>query len=187
MDWRLHVPLLNSPVILRQTAGVLIISFLLQSLLISTIFIVEGSWAGVLKTLVIIGLVHLGLAAGALLVMILFFGNRVEMHFRLDRRGALSEVVEARANRAAQLAVLMGLVTGVVGGVLRDIVCNDIPAVLSDHRPYAVCALAGGGVYLGVWHTQAPGWAALLSCLAVTAGLRALALWRNWALPAWRT
>ncbi|MEY2682994.1 MAG: hypothetical protein RJA09_138 [Pseudomonadota bacterium] len=85
------------------------------------------------------------------------------------------------------VAVLMGLVTGVVGGVLRDIVCNDIPAVLSDHRPYAVCALAGGAVYLGVWHTQAPGWAALLSCLAVTAGLRALALWRNWALPAWRT
>ncbi len=115
MDWRLHVPLLNSPVILHQTAGVLIVSFLLQSLLISTIFIVEGNWAGVLKTLVIIGLVHLGLAAGALLVMILFFGNRVEMHFRLDGRGALSEVIEARANRAAQLAVLMGLASGSFG------------------------------------------------------------------------
>jgi uncharacterized membrane protein YeiH len=84
------------------------------------------------------------------------------------------------------VAVLMGLVTGVLGGVLRDIVCNEIPAVLSDHRPYALCAFAGGWVYLGVWHTQAPGWAALLSCLAVTASLRAWAIWKNWEIPAWR-
>jgi len=85
------------------------------------------------------------------------------------------------------VAVLMGLVTGVLGGVLRDMVCNEVPAVLSDHRPYAVCAFAGGWVYLWVWHTSAPGWAALLSCLAVTAGLRALAIWKNWKLPTWRT
>ena len=85
------------------------------------------------------------------------------------------------------VAVLMGLVTGVLGGVLRDIVCNEIPTVLRDHRPYAICAFAGGWVYLGIWHTQAPGWVALLACLVVTAGLRALAIWRDWALPAWRT
>lgn len=72
-------------------------------------------------------------------------------------------------------------------GVLRDIVCNEIPTVLRDHRPYAICAFAGGWVYLGIWQTQAPGWVALLACLVVTAGLRALAIWRNWALPAWRT
>ena len=33
---------------------------------------------------------------------------------------------------------------------------------------------------------DAPGWVALLGCLVVTVGLRALALWRNWQLPAWR-
>lgn len=87
----------------------------------------------------------------------------------------------------ALVAVLMGLITGVVGGVLRDMVCNEVPAVLSDHRPYAVCAFAGGWVYLAIWTTPAPGWAALAACLVVTAGLRALAIWRNWSLPAWRT
>ena len=30
------------------------------------------------------------------------------------------------------------------------------------------------------------GWVALLGCVLVTAGLRGLALWRNWQLPAWR-
>ena len=46
----------------------------------------------------------------------------------------------------AIVAVLMGVVTAVFGGVLRDIVCNEIPSAFSDHRPYAVCAFAGGWV-----------------------------------------
>ncbi|MBU4519109.1 MAG: trimeric intracellular cation channel family protein [Gammaproteobacteria bacterium] len=87
----------------------------------------------------------------------------------------------------ALVAVLMGLITGVFGGVLRDVVCNEIPTAFHDHRPYAVCAFVGGWVYVGLWQLDAPGWLALVACVAVTAGLRALALWRNWQLPAWRT
>jgi uncharacterized membrane protein YeiH len=84
------------------------------------------------------------------------------------------------------VAVLMGLITGVFGGVLRDVVCNEIPTAFHDHRPYAVCAFAGGWVYVGLWQLDAPGWLALVACVAVTAGLRGLAIWRNWQLPAWR-
>jgi uncharacterized membrane protein YeiH len=84
------------------------------------------------------------------------------------------------------VAVMMGVVTGVFGGVLRDMVCNEIPTAFRDHRPYAVCAFAGGWVYIGLWLLDAPGWAALMACLVVTAGLRGLALWRNWQLPAWQ-
>ena len=43
----------------------------------------------------------------------------------------------------AIVAVLMGVVTAVFGGVLRDIVCNEIPSAFADHRPYALCAFAG--------------------------------------------
>jgi uncharacterized membrane protein YeiH len=83
------------------------------------------------------------------------------------------------------VAVLMGLITGVFGGVLRDVVCNEIPSAFNDHRPYAVCAFAGAWVYVGLLQTDAPGWLALLACVGLTAGLRGLALWRNWTLPAW--
>lgn len=86
----------------------------------------------------------------------------------------------------ALVAVLMGVITGVFGGVLRDIVCNEIPSAFSDHRPYAVCAFAGGWAYVGLWQAGAADWLALLACIGVTAGFRALALWRNWELPAWR-
>ncbi len=86
----------------------------------------------------------------------------------------------------ALVAVLMGLITGVFGGVLRDIVCNEIPTAFSDHRPYAVCAFIGGWVYVGLWTLGAPGWLDLLACILLTAGLRGLAMWRNWQLPAWQ-
>ena len=86
----------------------------------------------------------------------------------------------------AIVAVLMGVMTATFGGVLRDIVCNQIPAAFSDHRPYAVCAFAGGWVVVGA---DALGWPPLpvLALGAATAcTLRALALWRDWRLPEWR-
>lgn len=86
----------------------------------------------------------------------------------------------------ALVAVLMGLITGVFGGVLRDVVCNEIPTAFHDHRPYALCAFAGAWIYVGLWHLGTDGWVALTACVTVTAGLRGLALWRNWQLPAWK-
>jgi uncharacterized membrane protein YeiH len=81
----------------------------------------------------------------------------------------------------------MGVVTGVFGGVLRDIVCNEIPAVFRDQRPYAVCAFAGGWVCLLLIEIGAPQWVVIVLTLVVTAGSRLLAVRRAWRLPAWRT
>lgn len=83
------------------------------------------------------------------------------------------------------VAVLMGVVTATFGGVLRDIVCNEIPVALRDHRPYAVCAFAGGWVLVGATSFGlAPG-AALLLGAAVASGLRAAALATGYTLPRW--
>jgi len=94
--------------------------------------------------------------------------------------------VASAAGMPALVAVLMGVVTPVFGGVLRDIVCNEIPTAFRDHRPYALCAFAGGWVYLGLSALAAPEWLALTGTVAITAGLRILALWRDWRLPLWR-
>jgi uncharacterized membrane protein YeiH len=75
----------------------------------------------------------------------------------------------------------------VFGGVLRDIVCNQIPSAFNDHRPYAVCSFAGGWVLVGA---QAIGWspAASLAAAVATATLaRMAALVTGWSLPAWGT
>lgn len=94
--------------------------------------------------------------------------------------------VASAADMPALVAVLMGVVTPVFGGVLRDIVCNEIPTAFRDHRPYALCAFIGGWVYLGLAALDVPGWATLTATVTVTAGLRVLALWRDWRLPLWR-
>ncbi len=85
----------------------------------------------------------------------------------------------------AIVAVLMGMVTAVFGGVLRDIVCNEIPSAFRDHRPYAICSFAGGWVLVAAQALASPPWVALLVAAAATSLLRAAALWRGWQLPAW--
>ncbi len=85
----------------------------------------------------------------------------------------------------AIVAVLMGVVTAVFGGVLRDIVLNEIPTAFRDHRPYAVCAFVGGWVLVGARALGLDEGAALLLGAITATGLRALALATGWRLPAW--
>lgn len=83
------------------------------------------------------------------------------------------------------VAVLMGMVTAVFGGVLRDIVCNEIPQAFRDHRPYAVLSFAGGWVVVAADHWQLEGWIGLVSGAALATILRTLALIFDWRLPEW--
>jgi uncharacterized membrane protein YeiH len=85
----------------------------------------------------------------------------------------------------AIVAVVFGVITAVFGGVLRDIVCNEIPRAFSDHRPYAICSFVGGWVVVASHAAALPGWAAIaLAALAAT-GLRVAAVAFDWRLPAW--
>lgn len=46
------------------------------------------------------------------------------------------------------ISLLLGVATAVFGGVLRDIVCNEIPKVFRRNELYATCAFAGSLVFL---------------------------------------
>ena len=87
----------------------------------------------------------------------------------------------------AIVAVLMGMITAVFGGVLRDIVCNDIPSAFSDHRPYALCSFFGGWTLVGLLALGLPGWVGLLAAASVATGLRAWAMATGFTLPRWQT
>lgn len=83
------------------------------------------------------------------------------------------------------VAVLMGVITATFGGVLRDIVCNEIPTALRDHRPYAVCAFAGGWVLWAAQHWGLGHEASLLLGAFTAAALRVAALLTGYTLPGW--
>lgn len=85
----------------------------------------------------------------------------------------------------AIVAVLMGVITAVFGGVLRDIVCNEIPSAFADHQPYAVCAFVGGWTLLGLQTLGLPDGLALLAAAGITSGLRLWAMLSNHRLPGW--
>jgi len=78
--------------------------------------------------------------------------------------------------------MLMGVVTAAFGGVLRDIVVNEIPRAFKDRQPYAVCAFVGGWVVATQAMGLPDGWTLLAGALAAT-GLRALALASGMTLP----
>jgi len=90
------------------------------------------------------------------------------------------------AQMPALVAVLMGVVTAVFGGVLRDVVCNEVPRAFSDHRPYALCAFAGAWLTVGLESAGVAGEAALFGGAALAFALRIAALLTDFRLPAWQ-
>lgn len=81
------------------------------------------------------------------------------------------------------VAVMMGVITGTFGGVLRDLVCNEMPQLFHDHRPYAICAAVGGASYVLTAMLDGTPWLAMTACALVTIGLRALAIHFDFKLP----
>ena len=70
------------------------------------------------------------------------------------------------------IASLMGVITGVFGGVLRDVICNEIPVVFARTQLYATCALVGALVYLLLDH------AGIVAGIAMPAGVLATVILR---------
>ena len=88
---------------------------------------------------------------------------------------------------SAIVAIIMGVVTAIFGGVLRDIVCNEIPSGFRDHRPYAVCAFIGTWLLVFLpWFGVSGSISLVASAVAVTS-LRTIALYTGYQLPAWKS
>ena len=71
------------------------------------------------------------------------------------------------------------------GGTLRDVLCNEIPKVFHDHRPYTLCAFVGCAIFLGLNALGAAPELSTTAGVASTTGLRLLAVWTGWRIPAW--
>jgi uncharacterized membrane protein YeiH len=130
----------------------------------------------------------------AVAVLVFFTAHLVESRFRVllwaDALGlALYAVVGAEiallAGADPWAAVLLGVVTASFGGIVRDVVCGEVPLILR-REIYLTAAAAGAAAFvalrlLGVWREPA-----VTAGVLVGFGIRALALWRGWSLPGYR-
>lgn len=80
------------------------------------------------------------------------------------------------------LLTLLGMTTGVGGGMLRDVLTNTMPAVLRK-RVYAVASLAGALVYYGMLQLQIHELLSAVVSMALIFAIRILATVYKWNLP----
>lgn len=79
-------------------------------------------------------------------------------------------------------AVIMGVITGVAGGVMRDVICNEIPLIFQKEI-YAIACIAGSLVFIGLLAIGLPRWLDTGIAMAVVLGTRLAAIRWGLSLP----
>jgi uncharacterized membrane protein YeiH len=81
------------------------------------------------------------------------------------------------------VASLLGVITGVVGGVLRDVLCNDVPLIFVRGGGVELAAWAGALALIGLQAVGLSGVAAAWVAMAIILGLRLAAMAFRITLP----
>ncbi len=134
------------------------------------------------------------IACGAA-VLVFFTAHLVESRYNwliwLDSF-ALSIAAAAGTGAALSLGqtgvviVLMGVTTGCLGGLMRDVVCNEVPLVLKQGELYVSCAFAGALVAVGLDRLGVEALPTLGACALTCWVLRAGSLVFGWQLPVYK-
>lgn len=82
-------------------------------------------------------------------------------------------------------AVILGMMSGIFGGVIRDTLLNEIPAIFRKEL-YATPCMAGAALYLLLRYFEVPENMNFLLSIAFIAVFRILAFRFHWSLPVLR-
>ena len=88
---------------------------------------------------------------------------------------------------SAIIVALMGAVTGTMGGLMRDVVANELPLALKQGELYVTAAFAGALAALATTQLTENPLAALAACTIVTLTLRAGSIAFGWRLPVYKS
>lgn len=133
---------------------------------------------------------YLLLTAGAALATIAIarFMHRLQRLFLfLDAVGLVAFTVIG-CNVALEMGmpvvvvIVAGMITGCLGGVLRDILCNEIPLLFRSEL-YASVSVVTGCLYVAGLHFGLPHDAVMFAAMAVGLTMRLLALRFGWHMP----
>jgi uncharacterized membrane protein YeiH len=80
------------------------------------------------------------------------------------------------------IVIVAGMITGIAGGIIRDVLCNDVPLVFSGELYATVSIVTGAIYYLGVI-AKFPLEAVTILAILIGFTLRVLAILFNWSMP----
>ena len=80
------------------------------------------------------------------------------------------------------ICVILGTITATFGGVIRDILCNEIP-VLFRKEIYATLCIAGGILFFVLQELHLPSDVISLTVAIFIIAFRLIAFKYNWSLP----
>ncbi len=83
--------------------------------------------------------------------------------------------------------LMMGVTTGCLGGLMRDVVCNEVPLVLRQGELYVTAALAGAAAGVATFKLTGAPPVAYAACIATTFALRAGSMAFGWRLPVYKS
>lgn len=126
-------------------------------------------------------------------------GATIAMLWKLDSRGwrialivadgtvlgcwaATGALKTLEAGFAWMPAIMLGIMTAVGGGMIRDISSGSVPQVFGGNNLYATPALVSALIMVGFWQWQLPTIGMLVATI-VGSSFTVLSHWKNWQLP----
>ncbi len=160
---------------------------------------ITGLGGGILRDVLIGDLPPVGISSWRLVATALAAGVVIfVLHPRLERMrraivvldaGALALFVLQGTSKALDLdagplaSVVVGVLTAVGGGILRDMLVGEVPFIFADRQLYAIPALVGAVLTAVLWQADLlAGWSQVLVVAGVF-GLRLLSLVLGWVVP----
>jgi uncharacterized membrane protein YeiH len=90
--------------------------------------------------------------------------------------------IAMQMNESLFIVIVAGMITGVLGGVLRDVLCNEVP-LLFHAELYATVSVVTGAIYIGGLRLGIDHDLVTAAAMIVGLSLRMLALKYEWDMP----
>ena len=129
------------------------------------------------------------IVATSLMVQVFYYGfeklDKVIRWFDALGLAAFTVIgIEAALSKGMQMpiVVMMGVMTAVAGGIMRDVLCRQLPLLLHKEI-YITASLIGSVFYLVLLHFEVSLWLRDVATLLFIFVIRMLAVYRQWNLP----
>ncbi len=132
--------------------------------------------------------IYLVIGAGLLTIVVAPYMHRLKRTFLvLDALGlvAFSLIgcdVALQMNYPVAVVIMAGMITGIFGGILRDVLCAQVPVVF-QREIYAIVSLAVCGLFLALRALGVDQEINTVISFAAGLSLRLAAIYFSWSLP----